>query len=98
VRMPGPQGGAAVSGGGAFLVPADWTPVYRNVPGGPHNDAITRSIDSTSKSATQTVEGFRIIGTQEARLRATASMTCNERVETGNPDAMKRIAALVFQP
>jgi hypothetical protein len=97
----GPSGASVSSGPRAILPTADFTPVYRNVPGAPHTDMITRALDLADSETTETLAGTnvpRIIKTPDTSYHATARMICNEQVEDAELDAMKRIAAVAFRP
>jgi len=98
--MPGPQGGVSVANGGPPAVPADFSPVYRNVPGAPNNEVITRSMGEAKGSAQETVSGFTVtwFAPRPTSYNASATMQCNEAVHDGQPGAAKRIAAVVFSP
>jgi len=99
-RMPGPQGGATVSSAAALTVPADWSPVYQNVPGGPNNEVITRPMGQANGSANEAVSGHKVFWFEPGAttFNRSAQMQCNEAVHDGNPNGTKRIAAAVFDP
>jgi hypothetical protein len=100
-NLPGPRGATDIASSGPPLIPADFSPVFRNVPVGPHNDAITRSVEQGVGQTSETLDGKsipQILTTPNTTFRTTARMTCNENVETGQPDRMKRVAAVAFQP
>lgn len=100
VRMPGPQGDAQVSNGGPPAIPADWSPVYQNVPGGPNNEVITRPMPGAKGSASEAVSGHKVFWFEPGgtTFNRSAEMQCNEAVHDGNPNGAKRIAAAVFNP
>jgi hypothetical protein len=98
--MPGPQSGTSVGGGGPPQIPADFSQVYRSVPGGPNNEVITRSMSEGNGSAQERVAGFKVVWFEPrtTNYNASASMQCNEAVHDGQPDPAKRIAAAAFSP
>jgi hypothetical protein len=99
--MPGPEERISVSSGIPPVVPADYTLVIRNVPGGPNNDAITRLARTVNADATETLVGKdipNIMSTPTSTFRTDARVICNEHVEDGKAKTMKRIAAVVFRP
>ncbi len=96
-----PSGNASVGGGGSLMIPADWSPVYRNAPGGPNNEVITRSLNTASKDATRTLAGKDVPGIlhiPSSTYQASATMMCNETVHDGQLDAYKRITHVVVSP
>jgi hypothetical protein len=105
---PGPtsgsytSGGSSVTGGGPVVIPgANWTNVYRYVPGTPNVEVITRSIPDTNKDATRTLSGHDVPGIlriSSSTYQAQARMMCNETVQDGQPDPMKRIAHVTVKP
>ena len=98
--MPGPQPRTSVANSGPPAVLADFSPVYRNVPGGPNNEVITRSLGEAKGSAQETVPGFKVVWFEPrpTNYNASATMQCNEAVHDGQPKPAKRIAAAVFSP
>jgi hypothetical protein len=83
------------------VVPVNWSNVYRYVPGTPNVPVITRSIPEASKSATRSLSGHDVPGIlhiSSSTYQAKASMMCNETVQDGQPDPMKRIAHVTVRP
>jgi hypothetical protein len=96
---PGVQPGVSVGGGPIVYVPgADYTQIYKNVPGGPNNEVLTRATADAEIDVTDDLAGNDFLHLRETHYAAHARMMCNDTVHDGQPNTMKRIAAGAFQP